>query len=33
MVENKALKAQADADSAVGDGTAQIYITYRIITL
>jgi len=33
MVENKALKAQADADSAVGDGTAKIYITYRIITL
>lgn len=33
IVNNKALNISADADSAVGNGTAKVYFTYRIITL
>lgn len=33
LIEGAHLLIQADADSDIGDGTARIYITYRIINL
>lgn len=33
LVVNKSLKVKADADSAVGNSTATVYVLYRLITV